>query len=254
MGIVVQQMTGIPLGVALVAATLIFVFYTTVGGMKAAIWTDIIQWLFMMVGVIALAIAIWKPMGGMSGMVTKVEGIAPGWSSLTGIGWTPMAFVSWHVVWLIAYFTRIEFVTKMYTAKDEKTARFFSGSGTCLAAVFINFTVLFAGAARDGLEPASRAPINALPLLISSYLDPFWASISLAGIAAAAMSTVSSLLLMSGAAIAHDLIRKSYHEPRGITMSEGYYLKISRITLIVVGIISLIGAFKTPTLVLVLVS
>jgi len=254
MGIVVEQMTGIPFAVALVASTLIFVFYTAVGGMRAAIWTDIIQWLFMMVGVIALAIAIWKPLGGMSGMVTKVEGVAPGWSSLTGLGWTPMAFISWHVVWLIAYFTRIEFVTKMYTAKDVKTARSSVALGLPLLLIFINFTVLFAGAARVLVWNDVASPDKALTTLIANYMDPFWASVSLAGIAAAAMSTVSSLLLMSGAAIAHDLIRKSYHEPRGITMSEDYYLKISRITVCAVGLIALIGAFNTPTLVLVLVS
>lgn len=254
MGIVVQQMTGIPLWVALVVSTLIFVFYTTVGGMRAAIWTDIIQWVFMMVGVIALVIALWKPMGGMSGMTAKVEAAAPGWTSLTGIGWTPMAFISWHVVWFIAYFTRIEFVTKMYTARDVKTARFSVVLGLVLLLIFINTTVFFSGAARVLVWTGLKSPDQALTTLIGGYMDPFWASVALAGIAAAAMSTVSSLLLMSGAAIAHDLVRKSYHEPKGIHKSEEYYLKVSQATVAVVGLVALIGAFYTPTLVLVLVS
>lgn len=254
MGIVVSQLTGVPLSVALTISTIIFVFYTTVGGMRAAIWTDIIQWAFMMIGVIALGAFLWKPMGGISGMAVKVETVAPGWTSLTGIGWAPMAFISWHVVWFIAYFTRIEFITKMYTAKDEKTARKSVAVALILLLLFINVTVFFAGAARVMVWDAVKSPDQALPFLVDKVMTPFWAAVTLSGIAAAAMSTVSSLLLMSGASIAHDLIRKSYHEPRGIKKSEEYYLRISQITVALVGVVALIGAFYTPTLVLILVS
>lgn len=254
MGLVVQQMSGLPPTVSLVLATAIFVFYTSIGGMLAAVWTDIVQWLFMTVGLGALLVALWGQLGGLSGMALAAESAAPGWTSLTGIGWSQTGFWTWHLVWFIAYFTRIEFVTKMYTAKDERTAKVSVAYGLLLVLLFFSVTVYFGGAARALVWDQLKSPDQAFPMLVKTYLSPFWGAFVLAGVAAAAMSTVSSLLLLSGAAIAHDLLRKCYHEPRGIKKSEEYYLKVSRLTLFGVGLVAMIGAFFTPTLVLTIVS
>lgn len=254
MGIIVQQMTGLAPQISLILATAIFVFYTTIGGMMAAVWTDVVQWVFMMIGVVALAIGLFPHVGGFGAVAQAAEKAAPGWASLMGVGWKPMALVSWYFVWFIAYFTRVEFVTKMYTAKDERSARLGTAWGLILILLFINFMVYFGGAARVLVWTKIKSPDQALPLLMANYLSPFWAAVALSGVAAAAMSTVSSLLLLSGAAISHDFLRKSYFEPRGIVKSEGYYLMISRLTLLGVGLLALLGAFKTPTLVLTIVS
>lgn len=112
----------------------------------------------------------------------------------------------------------------------------------------------FGGAARVLVWSGLKSPDQALPVLMAKYLSPFWAAVSLSGVAAAAMSTVSSLLLMSGAAISHDFLRKGYFEPRGIQKSEAYYVRISRLVLLAVGIVALLGALKTPTMVLTIVS
>jgi sodium/proline symporter len=207
-----------------------------------------------MVGVIALALGLWPHVGGWSTVAQAAEKAAPGWTALTGIGWTPLSLFSWYFVWFIAYFTRIEFVTKMYTARDARAARLGTAWGLILILLFINFMVYFGAAARALIWDKIKSPDQALPTLMATYLSPFWAAVALSGVAAAAMSTVSSLLLLSGAAISHDFLRKSYFEPRGIVKSEGYYLAISRLTLLAVGLVALAGAFKTPTLVLTIVS
>jgi Na+/pantothenate symporter len=59
---------------------------------------------------------------------------------------------------------------------------------------------------------------------------------------------------MTGAAVAHDLLRKCYYEPRGEKKEERFYLQISRITIVVIGAVSLVGAMRTPELVLNIVS
>jgi len=254
MGIVVQQMSGLSPTVSLVLATTIFVFYTSVGGMLAAVWTDIAQWLFMTIGLGALFIVLWGKLGGITGMALAANQAAPGWTSLTGIGWSTSSLLTWYLVWFIAYFTRIEFVTKMYTARDEREAKASVAWGLVLVLIFFSVTVYFGGAARALVWDKLKSPDQALPVLIKTYLMPFWGAFTLAGVAAAAMSTVSSLLLLSGAAIAHDLLRKSYYEPRGIVKSEAFYLLVSKLTLLAVGLVALIGAFFTPTLVLNIVS
>lgn len=74
--------------------------------------------------------------------------------------------------------------------------------------------------------------------------------IAITGVVSAAIATADSLLLMTGAAIAHDLLRKCYYEPHGIVRDERFYLLISRITIVVVGVVSFVFALGTPELVL----
>ena len=253
MGIIVGQILGIPIEVAIILGAFIFTTYTIMGGMKGVVWTNIIQYIFMLIGVFVLAVAIFKDLGGMTSVLTQAEAAEPGFTSLTGF-YEPMAFISWHLVWFIAYFTRVEMISKMYTAKDEKTAKWSLVIALAFLLLFINFTVYFSGAAKvlvmDNLETSDQA----LTVLFSTLLSPTVASIALAGLAAAAMSTTDSLLLMVGACISHDFLRKGIHEKNGIEKDEKYYIKVSRITIGIVGIVAIIGAMYTPGLILVITS
>jgi len=49
-------------------------------------------------------------------------------------------------------------------------------------------------------------------------------------------------------------MRKSIHEPRGIVRDESYYLRVSRLTIVVIGAVSLAAALNTPVLILAIVS
>jgi len=253
MGIIVGQILGIPMEFAIILGAFIFTSYTMMGGMKGVIWTNIVQFAFMMVGVIILAVAIFKNVGGMTAVMTQAEAVAPGFTSLTGF-YEPMAFISWHFVWLIAYFTRVEMVSKMYAAKDEKTAKWSLVIGLAFLLLFINFAVYFSGAARVLVMDKLQSSDQALTTLFTQLLSPGVAAIALAGLAAAAMSTTDSLLLMTGACISHDFLRKGIHEKKGLVKDEKYYVKVSQITIGVIGLVAIIGAMNTPGLILIITS
>ena len=68
------------------------------------------------------------------------------------------------------------------------------------------------------------------------------------------MSTSDSLLLISGAAVAHDILRKCIHEPRGIIKSERYYLLVSRLSIVAVGCLAFLGSLPDLALILEIVS
>jgi Na+/pantothenate symporter len=59
---------------------------------------------------------------------------------------------------------------------------------------------------------------------------------------------------MSGAAVAHDLLRRSFDQPRGKTRPEQDYLRISRLTIIVIGILAFIGSIPDVALILEIVA
>lgn len=73
---VLQRLTGWPIEAAIVAVATITVVYTFVGGMKAVIWTDVIQFSVYIIGaVVALSILVNHLPGGWTELVrTAAEG------------------------------------------------------------------------------------------------------------------------------------------------------------------------------------
>jgi len=255
MGLILQGLLGRSFEQSMVLGTLLFIFYVALGGITAVIWTNVAQFAFMWLGLFILMPGVYRLAGGWTQALDRAEAVAPGWTSVLGTQWTWGFLLSWWLVWFVAYATRIELVTKLLVARDSKAARYALPTTCLLVILFLLYGNLYLGAAArvlvfDSLEIRDQA----FPELVKLALGPVGAAIALTGIASAAMSTTDSLLLLSGAAIAHDLLRKCWHEPRGVQKSEGYYLTVSRVVIVAVGLISLGFAFHTPALILAIVS
>ncbi len=252
MGIVLSGLLDLPFVPAMALGTLLFVFYVVVGGILAVMWTNIAQFLFMWLGLLVIVPSVWQVAGSWTQVLDRAEAVAPGWTSVVGTQWTWAYLLSWWLVWFMAYSTRIELITKVFIAKDSDVARYALPTTCLLVMVFLLLGNLYLGAAArvlvfDGLG----TPDGAFPALVTLVLGPVATAIVLTSIASAANE---SLLLLAGAAVAHDLVRKSWHERVGIRRSEAYYLVVSRITLVIVGIVSFVAAINTPELILAIVS
>lgn len=252
MGIVLSGLLDMPFVPAMAVGTLLFVFYVVVGGILAVMWTNIAQFLFMWLGLLVIIPYVWQTAGGWTTVLDKAEALAPGWTSVVGTQWSWTYLLSWWLVWFMAYSTRIELITKVFVARDSNVARYALPTTCLLVMVFLLFGNLYLGAAARVLVwDQISTPDEAFPALVTMVLGPVATAIVLTSIASAANE---SLLLLAGAAVAHDIVRKSWHERLGIVRDEQYYLRISRIALIVVGIVSFIIAINTPELILALVS
>jgi Na+/proline symporter len=255
MGLILEGLLGVSFVTAMALGTALFIFYVALGGMLAIIWTNIAQFLFMWAGLLILMPAVMEAAGGWTAALEQAEAVAPGWTSVTGTRWSWAYLLSWWLVWLVAYATRLELVTKVFIARDTRVARYALPTTCLLVIVFLLYGNLYLGAAARVLVwERITMPDEAFPALVRLLLTPGMAAVALTGIASAAMSTTDSLLLLSGAAVAHDLLRKSYHEPRGIVKSERYYLQVSRATIVAVGVIAFLAALQTPQLILAIVS
>lgn len=252
MGIVLSSLLDLPFVLAMAIGTMLFVFYVVVGGILAVMWTNIAQFFVMWLGLAVIIPAVWQRAGDWTTVLDRAEATAPGWTTVLGTEWSWGYLLSWWLVWFLAYSTRIELITKVFVAKDSNVARYALPTTCLLVMIFLLFGNLYLGAAArvlvwDGLG----TPDQAFPALVTLVLGPVATAVVLTSIASAANE---SLLLLAGAAVAHDLVRKSWHERVGIVRDERYYLTISRITLVVVGIVSFVIAVNTPELILALVS
>ncbi|MBU05672.1 MAG: hypothetical protein CL877_06945 [Dehalococcoidales bacterium] len=255
MAFILERLLEIPFFWGLVLGTVLFVAYVALGGLLAVVWTNIAQFLFMWAGLIIIMPAVYEAVGGWTAVMTQVEAVAPGWTNVTGTEWSVGYLFSWYLVWLIAYATRLELITKMYAAKSPSVAARSLPWSILLVMVFLLYgNIYLGGAARLLVWDDITSPDQAFPLMIVQLLGPGLAALALTGIASAAMSTTDSLLLMSGSAVAHDLIRRCFHEPRGIKKDETYYLRVSRYTIIAVGVLAFICSIPDLGMILRIVS
>ncbi len=255
MAFILEQLLGLDFMVCLVLGTLIFVGYVALGGLLAVVWTNVAQFLFMWVGLLILVPFVFKAAGGWTSVLTQVEAVAPGWTSPTGVDWSISYMISWYLIWFVAYATRIELVTKMFAARDDRVARLSIPITIGLVMIFLLYGNFYLGAAARVLVwDQIASPDQAFPTLVSQLLTPALAAVALTGIASAAMSTTDSLLLMSGSAIAHDLVRRCWDEPRGVQRDERQYLMISRLAIVVVGATAFVLAIPDIALILRIVS
>ncbi|MFN8058286.1 MAG: sodium:solute symporter family protein [Vicinamibacterales bacterium] len=260
MGFLLEQLLGIPFLVGMTLGTTIFVAFVALGGLLAVVWTDIFLFVLMWAGLVAILPAVAQAVGGLSDVLVRVDTLAPGWTSVRGVAWSWTYLVSWWLVWVVGYATRISMITKVFAARDSKAARISLPITDALFMLFLLYGNLYLGAAARVLvwDRVSATPDAAFPTLVGVVTTaagtPWLGAVAIMGVVSAAVATADSLLLMTGAAVAHDLLRKCYYEPRGIVKDERFYLRASRLTIVVVGVVSLVIAPRMPDLILNIVS
>ncbi len=222
MGFLLERLLGIPFVAGMALGTGIFILFVTLGGLLAVVWTDILLFVLMWTGLIALMPAVTAAAGGLTHVLIAADRVAPGWTSVRGTTWSWTYLVSWWLVWVVGYATRVTMITKVFAAKDTRVARISLPITDALFMIFLLYGNLYLGAAARVLvwNQIAKAPDQAFPALVTYVSNlagtPWLGALAITGVVSAAIATSDSLLLMSGAAVAHDFLRKCYFEPRGV--------------------------------------
>jgi solute:Na+ symporter, SSS family len=190
-------------------ATLIYTWY---GGLKAVVWVDVVQMgLYAVGGVLAL----W--------VVTSL--VPGGWSEIRAAGEAADTFRVLHLeggpgqaTWILTGLVGGAFLTmathgvdhltvqRLLAARDLTAARkAIVGSGFVVFAQFTLFLMVGAGLYAYYGGRTFDTPDEVFPLFIIQSLPPGLSGLLVAGILAAAMSTVSSSINSLAASATHDL-------------------------------------------------
>ena len=230
--------------VAIFVAGAIILAYTTMGGLKAVIYTDVFQMVILFVGVVLILVPIgFVKVGGVSGMAdhfasdpatqTMMDWGAAGWKQ--SIGWFFSIFPVWFIS--IAGFQRI------VAARDEKTARrafFFTGVPIEWPLFAIGSTLV--GMFARMLTPGLADPELATPTMILTLLPMGLAGLVIAAYTAALMSTADSCLIGPVAIFVNDIYRKLFRPEA----SDGELVRMARVATIVLGIFAIGTAYLFP--------
>lgn len=201
-GLIANVVFGIDPLWGMVGFTVAMIAYTTIGGMMAVVYTDLLQLVVMFFGaLLALPFALSR-VGGLGPLLERAAEVKPNvfaWDAL------PVTLLlSMGLAFTLGSISTPEKLIRLYAMKDLPTIR----RGTLLAivtTVTMNLAVLTLGLVSLVLFPDLRTGDLAMPTLASEVLPPFLGSLLLAAITAAMMSTVDSMLLVASSALSQDL-------------------------------------------------
>lgn len=209
-------------GVDAVTGLLLFgglvVLYTAFGGYRAVAWTDAVCAVLMIAGMLMLGGAILDEAGGFkaaleaaarAGLLAEGDSLAESTMlSPTAGGALPLGllFSAWLLVGFgTAGLPQSAVRCMSYRSTADLHLAMIVSTVVC-GALMIGLTTLGVLARGiPGLDLAGASTDHLIPRLISQYMSPVTAGITLIGPLAATMSTVSSLLIAASSAVVKDL-------------------------------------------------
>ncbi len=204
--------------------------YAVVGGFMAGTVTDFFQALLMCFGATFVFVAALIQIGGMENVVNNLKEIDPilidspgtlGWNQLVGVTFV-YGFAPWGLPQL---------VQKGFAMRDKRVIK------PCIVVVaFLLLFILFTSNANGAFGRALYgdefigSQDNVFPVMVSRLLPEWAQGLVLAGVVAAAMSTLDSVVLVMAGAVANDI----YKECINNNASDKTMLRISQTTVFVV--------------------
>jgi len=215
-GYILEHVTGGYVGFAtgIIAMAFIMVVYETLGGMRSVAWTDAIQGVLLLLGVLIIFGVIWVEYGSVEANSVLLQNVRPDF-------FEPIGFadqVKWFSVLVLIFFgisVYPQAIQRIYAAKDERTLK----RSLQLMIVMPLLTTLpliiiaIIGAAHfPDLDKTSSEQIVLLMLSKLTHIEGMQIVITLfvAAAVAAIMSTVDSAMLAIASLFTQDI----YHKKR----------------------------------------
>jgi SSS family transporter len=221
--LMVQVCTGLPLPWAIVLTGGITVVYDTLGGMRAVVWTDVIQMAVLLGGIVLCATIAWDLTGGGAAILAAHEPArlaAVEWAHGVGDGArAPLwGFVAGGLVLYISYYgvdqSQAQRTLSAINVKGAQRALVFNGMARFpLTLAYAGLGLAIGAVALKMPALREAVPPNRLDLLVPRFIELYVPSgargLLVAAILAAAMSSLDSALNSLSAATLRDFV-----EPR----------------------------------------
>ncbi|RST59393.1 sodium/proline symporter [Siminovitchia terrae] len=240
----IKPLTGILISFAIVIAL------SYLGGFVGVVWTDMIQSVMMLITLVGLPImALIKINSEGLSVMDAVVAAGPTMDSWTGglTGFALGILLFNNFAWFFGFLGgQPQLSARFMALKDKKEAR----TGATVAVVWV--ILAYVGAFLIGLTALTLYQGQAfadvetiLPFMILDLFPEWAAGILLAGILAAIISTADSQLLVITSSASEDIIRNAL----SIKLTEKQLVLVSRLTIVGAGIVGLMIALFSKSLV-----
>lgn len=222
---------------------IVVIGYTVLGGMKAVIYTDTIQWIILMVGLILIGVPLgYYKVGGWEAINSYLPN---NFLNLTNI--TFVQFFNWLITIVPIWFLGMTLYQRIYASKDLKTAKkawFLAGLFEWPIMAFMGVTLGLLGRVAFeqgmftelGYAPGSLIDEEiGLPLLLTHIFPVGLMGLLMSAYFSAIMSTADSCLMAASGNFVTDIA--------GLTKSQNKNsIRYSQIATFVIGTLAIIMA------------
>ncbi|RJQ13774.1 sodium:solute symporter family protein [Candidatus Parcubacteria bacterium] len=230
-GIFVSIIGGVDPNLATIIGGAIVVAYTTIGGLRADIRTDVFQFLVMLsLTFIFLPVVIDKS-GGFEAIAQLP------FSFLSGQEFAPWYVFLFGFLFLGASnIVAADLWQRSYAADSVQNARWVMKYAGIIVLLFLIMGTLFGVFGKIVVPDATANTI--VPELLKLYLPPVFFGVVLAGFFAAIMSSADTVLLIMSMTLVHDLYQKTFNNE----LSSKQVLSASRWTTFILGALAVVIA------------
>jgi len=243
-----MALLGVDRTTAVILGAVIITLYTMMGGLRAVVWTDVVQGLLVIITLIVVPIVAISACGGFGEFWRAATSIDPNWASWHG-GMAAHILGLWILSWFVAgisQFGQPHGGIRWMAIKDPKECR----KAAVVAGFFQSirmFVPIFIGISAKVLYGSVSNPENAGVMIVKDFFHPVVAGIMLSGIFAACMSTADSQLLEASTTIIRNIYQRVIKKDEEIP--EEHLLRLTRFTVIGVTIAALLTLFtKSETI------
>ena len=246
-----ETVFGLPYGWALILGGAVVIFYTSVGGFLAVVWTDFIQGIMMFCAIFLVPVMAAYALGGISATECAILAANPNFfSPMTKPDGSSMTLVELLSLmgWGLGYFGQPHILVRFMAIRSSGALRHATRIAMIWVVVSLTAAVLVGMVGRPFLanELTGAGAEKVFLVMTHELFSPFFAGIILSAVLAAIMSTVSSQLLVASSAFAQDL----YHTLLRKDASENELVWVNRISTFVIAAIAMVLALNPDSFIL----
>jgi Na+/proline symporter len=230
-GHVLTTVTDVPLDLAIAGAAAFCVLYTAFGGLLADAMTDLLQGLVLVLGLAVLAVAVVVTQGGTATSLAALRAAPVGLTAPAGDASLLGVLEEWSIP-VLGSVVAAELVSRVIAARSPAVAR---NSAVLAGGLYIGVGLLplFVGLTAGALVPALADREAFLPAVARQVLHPALYVVFAGAIISAILSTVDTILLVSGGLLTHNLLAPAL----GVT-NERRKLALNRAGVVLFGVIA----------------
>jgi SSS family solute:Na+ symporter len=216
------------LGVVLVA-----LLYTTVGGMRATAWTNVLQGVLFLTFLVVALVWILADMGGPVAAMERVREVDPSLLSRPETGlYTPAGWTSWGIAIALTVIAFPHMLVRLMAAKDERSlANVTRLYPWALILLWVPAVMIGVLGATEHLGLEGRASDRIFSLMTASHLPSLLAAFGFVAVLAAVMSTLDAQILTLGSMLTRDVLApEEEHGHGGVRAAQAFGVVVAAAT------------------------
>lgn len=244
-GVIVKTFTGYPEWTGVVITGAVVMVYCMYGGMRGAMLTDVLQGSLMVLTAVVTFVMSVRAGGGLEAITSQLVQTSPdhlthpGAKGEYGFG----VYVSMILMWSFFTIGQPTLFTKFFSMKNYSVlfkSVILGTLGMLISATMIEWSGVNAFVSVIGLQGKDADFI--VPIMLQQSLNPILASVMIAGIVSAGMSTVSALMVVATGGVSRDIYQKLINP----AANDKTVFRLSQVVTVLIGIISIVIGIMKP--------